>query len=214
MKLNHGVKAVIHDNLSLRDALQQVQMSYGENMINIALQHLAQLSREYGRNYILTEESQDKIRGFKGNLKHLPKILEAAVMFTENLLLIQDDEAVKIQPYSLDFDSYQVDDKKEQSTRKIDSRESRAMQLLDKLERSAKILTGRNLPIISSKVGQEMDPPVSAPAITDALGKNKDFIRLLLEKYPEKWETIRTGFKPLQNMLRKAEPDNIREESA
>lgn len=214
LKLNHGVKAVIHENMSLRDALQQVQTSYGDNMVNIAQQHLVQLSSEYGRNYMLTDESQEKIRGFKGNLKHLPKILEAAVMFTENLLLIQDDEVVRIQPYSLDFDSYQVDEKKEQSTRKIDSRESRAMQLLDKLERAARLLNGRNLPIISTKVGQEMDPPVSAPAITDALFKNRDFIRILLEKYPEKWETIRSGFKPLQNMLRKAAPDIIQEESA
>lgn len=212
-KLNSGVRAVINENQSLRDALQQIRQSYGENMVNIALQHLAQLSQNYGKSYILTTESQEKIRHFKGNLKHLPRILENAIIFTENLLVLQEDEEVRIQPYSLDFDSYQVDEKNEQSARKIDSRESRAMQLLDKLERSAKILTGRNQSIISSRVGQEMSPPVSAPAITDALGKNRDFIRLLLEKYPEKWETIRKDFKPLLNLLRK-DTDLIKEESA
>jgi hypothetical protein len=58
-----------------------------------------------------------------------------------------------------------------------------------------------------------MSPPVSAPAITDALGKNRDFVRLLLEKYPEKWETIRSDFKPLLNLLRKG-TDLIKVESA
>ena len=59
-----------------------------------------------------------------------------------------------------------------------------------------------------------MDPPVSAPAITDALGKNRDFIRLLLKKYPEKWEAIRNDFKPLLNLLRRGETDLVQEESA
>jgi hypothetical protein len=214
-RLNHGVKAVISDNQTLRDSLNQVQSSYGDSMVNIALDHLSGLSNEYGRSYILTEESQDKIRAFKGNLKHLPKILENAVIFTENLLLSPENEAVKIQSYSLDFDSYQVDDQKDLSARKIDSRESRAMQLLDKLERSAKMLKSRNIPIISSNVGKEMDPSITAPAITDALGKNRVFIRLLLEKYPEKWEIIRSDFKPLLNQLSKVDPaDLIQDESA
>jgi hypothetical protein len=59
-----------------------------------------------------------------------------------------------------------------------------------------------------------MDPPISAPAITESLGKSRDLIRQLLEKYPEKWEIIRRDFKPLLNQLRKAEPDYIKEESA
>jgi hypothetical protein len=214
LKLTNGVRAVINENQSLKDTLSQIQMSYGDNIINMALQHLAQLSKEFGKNYILAEESLFKLREFKGNLKNLQHILENAVIFTENLLLIREDEEVKIHAYSLDFASYQVDERQESSARKIDSRESRAMQLLDKLERAAKILSARNQPIISSKVGKEMAPPVSAPAITDALGKNRDLIRQILLKYPDKWDTIRKDFKPLQNQLRKSEPDLAREESA
>jgi len=129
-------------------------------------------------------------------------------------LLLSEEEIIKIYPYSLDFDSYQVIDKTEQFTRKIDSRQSKAMQLLDKLERAAYLLKSRNISIISSKVGQALDPPVSAPAITESLGKNRDLIRQLLEKYPDKWETIRKDFKPLLNQLRKGEVNFIKEESA
>jgi hypothetical protein len=59
-----------------------------------------------------------------------------------------------------------------------------------------------------------MDPPISAPAITESLGKSREIIRQLLEKYPDKWETIRKEFKPLLNQLRKAEPGYLKEESA
>lgn len=212
--LNNSVRSVINENMSLKDQLNQIKASYGDNMVNIAQQQLQELSREYGKTYVLTNDALTKIREFKGNLKHLPVILENAVIFTENLLMLEDEETIKLLPFSLDFDSYQVIDKAEQFTRKIDSRQSRAMQLLDKLERAAVILKGRNIAIISSKVGQAMDPPISAPAITDALGKSRELIRQLLEKYPDKWETIRKDFKPLLNQLRKSEPDNVNEESA
>jgi len=212
--LNNGVGAVIGENISLKERLNQIQASYGDNMINIAQQHLQDLSKEYGRTYILTDEALNKIRDFKGNLKHLPVILENAIIFTENLLMLSEEELVNINSYSLDFDSYQVKENTEHFTRKIDSRQSRAMQLLDKLEMAAIGLKNRNLTIISSRVGQSLNPPVSAPAITESLGKNRDLIRQLLDKYPDKWETIRNEFKPLVNQMRKSQPDNFKEESA
>jgi hypothetical protein len=86
--------------------------------------------------------------------------------------------------------------------------------LLDKLENAAKTLQSKNIPLIGLKVGKAMEPPVSAPAITDALGKNRVIIRHILEKYPEKWETIRKDFKPLLNQLRKSAPDQNEVESA
>jgi hypothetical protein len=214
MTLNNSVIAIIGENSSLKDQLNKIKASYGDNLINVSLQHLQELSKEYGRTYLLTDEAVNKIREFKGNLKHLPVILENAIIFTENLLMPEEDEVVKIQSYSLDFDSYQVIEKTEQFTRKIDSRQSKAMQFLDRLETAAIGLKNKNLAIISSKVGQALNPPISAPAITDALGKNRELIRQLIEKYPEKWETIRYAFKPLANQLRKSESIDFKEESA
>jgi len=212
--LNKVVRAVIHENNSLKDQYNQLQASYGENIVNIARQHLMDLFKDFERTYNLADDAVEKMRGFKGNLRHLPIILKNAVIFTENLLIPESNESVNIQSYTLDFDSYQVVDKTEQFTRKIDSRQSRAMQLLDKLERAAKHLKSKNVPLIGLKIGKAMDPPVSAPAITDALGKNREMIRQVLEKYPDKWETIRKEFKPLLNQLRKNEPDRQEIESA
>jgi hypothetical protein len=212
--LNNVVRAVIGENLSLKEQLNQIKASYGDNMINVSMQHLQELSKEYGRTYVLTDEAMLKIRDFKGNLKHLPVILENAIVFTENLMMLNEEDVVNIHSYSLDFDSYQVIEKTEQFTRKIDSRQSKAMQFLDRLEMAAIGLKNKNIAIISSKVGQALDPPISAPAITDSLGKNRELIRQLLEKYPEKWETIRNEFKPLTNQLRKSEPFNLKEEIA
>jgi hypothetical protein len=88
------------------------------------------------------------------------------------------------------------------------------MQFLDKLEMAAIGLKNKNIAIISSKVGQALNPPISAPAITESLGKNRELIRQLVDKYPDKWETIRQEFKPLTNQLRRSDPFNIKEETA
>jgi hypothetical protein len=213
--LNNSVMSVIGENMFLKEQLNQIKASYGDNMINVSIQHLQDLAKEYGRTYVLTEEAGNKIKEFKGNLKHLPSILENAIIFTENLLMTGGEaEIVNLQSFSLDFDSYQVVEKSEQFTRKIDSRQSRAMQFLDKLEMAAISLKNKNISIISSKVGRALIPPISAPAITDALGKNRELIKQLIEKYPDKWETIRKEFKPLANQLRKSASIDLKEESA
>jgi hypothetical protein len=58
-----------------------------------------------------------------------------------------------------------------------------------------------------------MAPPISAPAITDALSKNRILIRQLITRHPGKWEIIRQEFRPLQNIL-KPEVDLAAEEES
>ncbi len=55
--LNNGVRAVIGENLSLKEQLNHIKASYGDNMINVSMQHLQELSKEYGRTYVLTDEA-------------------------------------------------------------------------------------------------------------------------------------------------------------
>ncbi|MFO7613280.1 MAG: hypothetical protein R6W71_01425, partial [Bacteroidales bacterium] len=122
--------------------------------------------------------------------------------------------ALTIEDYCLDFDSYQLPEDAAQNVKKIDSRQSRAMQLLDRLEKAAISLKSRNVPLTSANVGQALDAPVTAPAITDALGKSRDVIRRLLDQYPDKWEIIRKEFRPLINQMEKSAQGHIKEESA
>jgi len=208
--LHHVLKGVIQENSSIKAQLNHLQASYGENIVNMANQILVDLSGQFERTFLLDDEATEKIREYKGNLKHLPGILRNAVIFTENLLSQDDDDPVTLFSYTLDFESYQVVEKTELSTRKIDSRQSRAMIFLDRLERAAQLLKAKNQPLISAKIGQAMEPAVSAPAISDALGKMQEILPHILEQYPDKWELIRKDFKPLRNKIDKK--DVLKEE--
>ena len=211
---NQGVMGVIRDNAILKDQLQQVRMNYSESMVNLAQQFLADYSARTDTSYALTREALEKIRNYHGNVKHLPAILKNAIIFTENLMMEQPGEIVRIHDFSLDFDSYQVPAEQDELTKKIDSRQSRAMLLLDRLEKSASSLKSRSLQLTGANVGKNLSPPISAPAITDALSKNKILIRQLISRHPDKWEIIRKEFRPLLNILREEDIQLAEEESA
>ncbi|MDG5799970.1 hypothetical protein QA597_06305 [Marinilabiliaceae bacterium ANBcel2] len=80
---------------------------------------------------------------------------------------------------------------------------SKTEALLDRLENAAHTIISSGEDPTGSSVGQMLDKPVSAPAITDALRKNSRRIILLLEKYPQKWPVLRKDFKPLTNVIEK-----------
>ena len=205
-RFNQGVISVIRANASLKDQLRQVQMNYGDSMVNLAQQVLSELSLRQDRTFSFTREALDKIREFQGNVRHLPVIIQNAVIFTENLMIHSGEDVIKIHDFSLDFESYKVEAETDQVTRRIDSRQSKAMLLLDKLEKASMVLKSRSMPLTGANVGKNFTPPISPPAITDALAKNKTYIRQLLVRHPEKWEIIRKEFKPLLNILK---DDNI-----
>jgi hypothetical protein len=83
------------------------------------------------------------------------------------------------------------------------SRMQRTQHFLDRMEQSASILSDNGEDLTSSAVGKTMERPISAPAISDALRKNKRRILILLEQYPTQWPLIRQYFKPLINILDK-----------
>ena len=82
---------------------------------------------------------------------------------------------------------------------------NKTILFLDKLEKAAHKLVNGGNDITSYGVGQSMDRPISAPAITDALRKNQRRVILLLEQHPNRWPLIRHQFRPLLNIVDKRE---------
>ena len=49
-------------------------------------------------------------------------------------------------------------------------------------------------------MAKQLDPPVTPPAITDAVKKNEKRIRFLLNQYGDKWPLIRRFLKPIERL--------------
>ncbi len=71
---------------------------------------------------------------------------------------------------------------------------------LDKYEVSAKLLVSRGDKITGLNIGNNCSPKVSPAAISDIFKKHHNKIVQLLTLYPDKWKTIRSGYKPLKSI--------------
>jgi hypothetical protein len=203
IRQNENVRMIIRHNEENIARLKNIRMNYGESLLTLCRTHLEELSVTYRRNFVLAEDAIEKIRNYSGNISLLKLILEDAVSFVNQVYFDEDELDIKIHGWELNFEKFIIAEKYSQETHRIDNRESRAMQLLDKLEKSAEEVLRNRMPLTSANVGQFCPTPISAPAITDALKKNRKRVNMLLEKYPEKWRLIRNQFRPVLNIREK-----------
>jgi hypothetical protein len=74
------------------------------------------------------------------------------------------------------------------------------IDLLNKLENTAKIIESKGMVINGKSIAQNIVPPVSPPAITDILKKNISKIENKMKEYPSNWQLIRKYLKPLREL--------------
>ena len=209
-----NIRGIIRRNAELEEELQLIRKNHGDSLVGLCHSYLQELSQKYDRRYILSDDAIEKIRNYQGNIRHLSRIMENAVSFMENMAFGSTEDTMKLQAYALNFDEVEVSTTMDDAVKRIDSRESKTMLLLDKFENAALALSSKKVPLTGINIGRALPTPISAPAITDALKKHRKQILQLFEKYPEKWETIRKNFRPVRNLAEKHGRDKIREESA
>lgn len=80
------------------------------------------------------------------------------------------------------------------------SSHQRAELLLDKYEIAAGTAKRNGQAVNGKHIAENLDPPISPPAITDALKKNRKAISSLLEQFPERWPLLRRHLKPVREL--------------
>ena len=170
--------------------------------------------REWADNYLLSltgtsgillslsEQALDKLamHDFNSSCEALKNAASFAMM------LHSEEHEIEIKDSYLVFKSSETANSHNSSqSRNIpNGKIAKTMQLLDNLEQAASHLLSTGEDLTGSAVGQLMDKPITAPAITDYLKKNKPRIMMLLNKYPDKWSIIRKQFRPLINIIEKS----------
>lgn len=175
------------------------QQQISKIRINFAEYILKKLRDKYHLEIALSNEALATVSKYEGSFEQMDTWISDAfefARFTEynpnQLVLVLDEwhfsETIQKQPE-------QEEDKKQ-----VEARHLKAYSLLDRLEMAAMKVAGSKLKLTSSAVGQAMETPISAPAISDALKKNSKKIQQLLLQFPERWMLIRSEFRPLLNV--------------
>lgn len=86
-------------------------------------------------------------------------------------------------------------------SQQVDTRYHRSISLLDRYEQAAVEVIKSKLRLTGNRLGEHMNPPISAAAISDAIRKHGSKITYLLNTYPQRWSILRSNFRPIQNKI-------------
>nr|WP_321410451.1 hypothetical protein [uncultured Carboxylicivirga sp.] len=163
--------------------------------------YLYSLGKRDGFNYVIHDDARKLLIEKCSNLSQLKKSIEDSFVYICNLSFAEPGDTIELIPVYLIVASLaNISDERNIN---INNRISKTVDLLNRLEKSALIVLNTGNSLTSAEVGKNMDRAITAPAISDALKKNKVRILQLLSEYPDQWPTIRKHFKPVVNLFEK-----------
>ncbi len=163
--------------------------------------YLYSLSKRDGFNYVIHENVRNILFEKCKDLEQLKESITNSLVYICNIKLAEPGDTIELIPaYLIIVSPVNFSDKKEIV---INNRISKTVDLLNRLEKSALLVLNTGNSLTSAEVGKNMDRAITAPAISDALKKNKVRILQLLSENPGQWPTIRKHFKPVVNLFEK-----------
>ncbi len=197
---NLRTRQIIDQTESLKFEMQRTKENYGISLVKLCQQIIKEHAAANGRNYKLSPGALDKIKNYKGEIKDLESNMRDTLAYADSLHVDFSND-IEILEWHIVFD---VPVRKEIEKTEVIRQEdkfSKTLSLLDKLENAALVAKSKQLKLTGTNVGNSFSEPISAPAISDALYNHKSKINNLLKMYPDRWEIIRSDFKPLKNIL-------------
>jgi len=199
---NNRTRQIIGLTESMKYELQRTKENYGISLVKLFQQYVKEYSVKNRKNYTLSGGALDKIKNYKGDLKDLKRIAKDSVSYVDSLYIDDTTGDTEILEWHIHFDGSKQPEYVNESTQSRDDKYAKTLSLLDKLEKAALVVKSRQLKMTGTNVGRACEVSISAPAISDALYNHKSKINSLLKLYPERWDTIRSEFRPLKNILK------------
>jgi hypothetical protein len=170
------------------------------------MSYLSEISQRDSVNYVLSEQAEQHLLKSTSSFEILKGSIEQSIIYICELYTIAPGDDVIIDECYLQIEVPKLVRKEEKPVEQLPvSRLGKTMSLLDRLEEASVKVIDSGLTLTSAEVGSHMQKKISAPAITDALRKNKVRIFQLFEQYPHRWPVIRQHFKPIINLNSKWE---------
>ena len=202
--LSENTRLILAEAHAVKSDLLKTQEKAKESIIRLCHSYLNEISVKNHSTYTLTDSAISKLKEFDGDPFSLKIILEKAADYAGNLAPDVKSPETLIHDYHIVLRDFKEKVPVVKSPEQIDvipEKYRRTIQLLDRLENAASKLKSKNQLLTSQNIGKELLTPISPPAITDALKKHGQKIIHLFSEYPNRWNIIRTEFRPVQNMI-------------
>jgi len=209
MEDDHEIYTIIQEHgqssKQLNESELQIQERWKLKHLNLVESIVSSKSKEMDLPEDLmisfNDEALSYLADHYDNIKELEESIRNSLIIALNESDL-DTKRLKIEKWHIVIKKAKTSKEKEA---KIDTRFNRTITLLDRYENAASLLINKRLNITGSNLGEHLNPPISAAAISDAIRKHGSKITLLLNKFPQRWSILRRNFKPIQNKLYNAQ---------
>ncbi|WP_159038464.1 hypothetical protein [Brumimicrobium mesophilum] len=180
----------------LTDDLKSTEQLYSSSIRNIINDFKNKLEKNLNKTFVIQNQVIYRLAKERLTIENIELVIKNAVYLAYNLSV--SDETIQISIDHLHLDKLQEIKSKTSSI--TASNNGKTSVLLDKYEEAAIRIASLGLTINGKNIAMQLDPPVTPPAITDAVKKKKSKIAYLLQQYPEKWPNIRKAIRPISNL--------------
>lgn len=184
-----------------RGRLENMRKSIGQSLFSLALDIASEFSGKTGARIKFSAEAESLIRNYTGDVTNFRKAISDACIFAHTLGTETTHE-LTIHDWHIRLEN--LKERKGQTTAAgagSDEKMQRTVELLNRLEFAAHRVVEQNLPMTGKNLGHFCERPISAPAISDALKKHYQRLKLIMEQYPDRWPLLREHFSPLRQIL-------------
>lgn len=190
---SHVQKRQLQKIDQLNHSLEETKKLYLTSLQILISEYFERLSKEYECTFVPSDDLIEKIAHLQLGIDDIYFNLRSAADLGYHLLF--GEQVIKIPA------SYITSNESQFKQLDIQSNKSdKVFYLLNRYEFAAEFLRDKSLPINGKNVAKHLDPPVTPPAITDAVKKNEKRIQFLLNQYTEKWPLIRINLKPIERL--------------
>jgi len=181
---------------TLKDHLNTTEELYSSAVRTIVNDSKSNLEKELNKSFHFDQDVIAKLAKERLTINEIEIIVKDAIFLAYNLNV--SAPVIQIENSHITWDSSTTARKEEISV--SDSRKQKAKYLLDRYEKAAEIVVQKGLSINGKNIAAQLDPPVTPPAITDAVKKNQTKIGYFLEQYPSRWSKIRKYIRPIASI--------------
>lgn len=185
------------ENMNLK--LNKIQKKYQESLVISCKHYLDKFSAQNKRLYSFSESATQRIKEYDGEFHRLEDIISRAVEIANNLVFGHPVSEITLTESHLNFS---LDEK---PAGDLDPLEhgiyAVSAKFLNRLEIAAKRAQQQNMQLTSKNVANSLDNPVKPPAISYSVDYHKENIKKLFKLYPDRWQLLKSDFKPIMKLV-------------
>lgn len=189
--MEHNQKIQLNRLNQLESNLKQSERLYTSALAVIVKDIVKSYELELDKQITVNDDVVYLLAKERLTQKQISEILENAIYVAYNLNISQTN--IEITSSLVYIDNVNKTEDKLNKQEVLD----KVKLLLDRYEQAAEEALIQGLPVNGKNVAKYLDPPVTPPAITDAVKKNEKRIYYLLERFPNHWKLIRVRLRPL-----------------